>query len=209
MGARKRKPKTPAHHRPLPCVIVAVDPGRRSGWATLVEGRPVSWGTLDAGDVESIERVLRAACELAERADLPLVIIGEEWNVGGNRGMRQWQGLGAAWGSWQFAAERLSAEGRAERTCTRRIVADRIRRVSTSTWRAEYGICRRPKGAPDDWHKTQAVRLVGERLKIDAVLLQHDAAEALLIGAWAAHAHAVSKKLPKLVMRRWQGAGAP
>lgn len=198
--------KRPQHARPLPCVIVAVDPGRTSGWSTLIEGRPISWGTLSAGDVQSIERVLRAACELAERVDLPVVVIGEEWNVGGQRGMRQWQGLGAAWGSWRFAAERLSAEGRAERTATRRIVARRIMRVSTSTWRAHFGISRRPSGAPSDWHKAQAVRLVGEVLKLDASLSEHDAAEALLIGWWSAHAHAVGERLPTRIMQRWEAS---
>lgn len=195
----RRKPKPPPYPVPLPCVIVAVDPGRSSGWATYLEGQPVSYGTLDAADRGAIGRVLLDACRLAHAHKLPLVLLGETWNTGGRMGGAQWQGLGAAWGSWRFEAETLNKRQDADGLGPQ-LVPSRILRVSTSTWRARFGMCRAPKGSPKDWHKTRAIEVVREQLGVTVPADQHDGAEALLIGLWGARAAAVGAKLPKRVM---------
>lgn len=204
----KRK-KAPTLASPIPCVIIAVDPGRASGWAIFLEGRPVSWGVVDAADAQRVQRVLLDACRLAQLRNVPLVLLGETWNAGGARGVAQWQGLGAAWGAWKYAAEHLSSSRRGERDALGpQLVANRMMRVSTSTWRAHFGMMRAPKGAPKSWYKERAVELARDELHLVVDGAHHDAAEALLIGLWGTRALAVAKKLPKRVMEAWSAAEA-
>lgn len=193
----------PEHTIALPCVILAIDPGKISGWAIYLEGRPVQWGAAKAGDSERVQQVLLRACELAQIHRLPLVLLGETWNVGGKRGSpAMWQGLGAAWGAWKLAAEHLSLSRRLQPGALGpQLVARRILRVSTSTWRARFGMMRVPKGAPKDWHKTMALQVVERELGLTVALDGHDAAEALLIGLWGTRAQAVGKKLPARAMK--------
>ena len=186
--AKARKPKLPAYPTPLPCVIVAVDQARTSGWATYVQGRPVCWGEVDAADAPRIEEILSAACELASRLKLPVVLIGEEHGRYGFRGGAK-EGLGAAWGSWRFAAERLRGRGLP-------LVQSRVMRVNTKTWRAAFGLA----SLRSEHAKPYAIRAVKERLGIHLADDQHDIAEALLIGLWGTRAGAVGAKLPKRVM---------
>lgn len=205
MASRKKTPKAPHYDSPLPCVILAVDPGRTSGWAIYAQGRPVSWGTLDAADALSVQDVLLSACRLSDHVGLPLVLVGETWNVGGaNASPSTWQGLGAAWGAWKYAAEHLAKSRRGQPDALGpQLVASRILRASTSTWRAAFGMMRAPKDAAKGWYKERAVGLVSERLGLVVKPEHHDAAEALLIGLWATRAEAVGKKLPKRAMSQW------
>lgn len=204
--ARSYKSKAkggPEHDRALPCVIVAVDPGKTSGFAIYVEGVLDWWGTADAGDSARIQEVLLQACFLSHRHRLPLVLLGETWNVGGaHSSPAMWQGLGAAWGAWKFAAEFLSSSRRDQPGAIGpQLVASRILRVSTSTWRARFGMMRAPKGAEKSWYKSMALQVVEQQLGLEVDPQHHDAAEALLIGLWGTRAAAVGKKLPARVMK--------
>ena len=202
--ARKSNAKGgPEHQIALPCVIVAIDPGRASGWAIYLEGRPVSWGVVDAADSLRVQNVLIEACRLAQIHRLPLVLLGETWNVGGTHSSpATWQGLGAAWGAWKYAAEHLSSSRRDQPgSLGPQLVASRILRVSTSTWRARFGMMHAPKEAPTGWYKAMALQLVERELGVEVAPEHHDAAEALLIGLWGTRAQAVGKKLPARVMK--------
>ncbi len=189
--SRKKKRKLPPYPQALPCVIVAIDPGATAGWAIYLEGRTVSWGAADSYDSARIERVLTEASTLAELHHLPLVVVGETWNRGGPMGLSAWQGLGAAWGAWQQAIKRMRANGRGQQ-----LVASRVMRVSTSTWKAAFGLSRVKRDAI----KAASLAVVRDRLGIHLAPDQHDVAEALLIGEWATRAGAVGAKLPKRVM---------
>lgn len=186
-----KKPKLPAYRYELPCVIVAVDQARRSGWAVFVEGKPVRWGEVDAADVPAIEAILTAACEQATKYKLPVVVLGEEHGQHSFKG-RAKAGLGAAWGSWSYACERLNGRGLP-------IVMTRVMKVNTKVWRARFGMAALRK----EHTKAYAVRRVAEELRIELPENQHDAAEALLIGLWGARAHVVGAKLPKRLMATW------
>lgn len=189
----KRRVKRPKDKRPypvnLPCVIVAVDPARTSGWAVFLEGRPVSWGEVDAADNVRIEEILLAACELAVKLKFPIVLLGEDWGParGGYGGAGARAGLEAAWGSWRYASERLHARG---------LPVIHLVRVNVTTWKAAFGLA----GLREEFAKIYAIRSVMERMKIN-VGEAHNAAEALLIGTWGSRAAKVGAKLPVRIMR--------
>lgn len=185
---KKRVSKAP-YPVALPCVLVAVDPGLTSGWATYVEGRPVTWGEVDAADTDRIEAILLAACELAVKLSLPIVLLGEDWGTvrGGFGGGGARAALDAAWGSWRFASERLHARG---------LPLFRLVRVNVSTWKSTFGLA----GIREEYAKDYAVRAVRTRMKIN-VGEKHNAGEALLIGTWGARAAVVGAKLPVRIMR--------
>ena len=182
------KPKPPAYPAPLPCVLVAVDQARMSGWAIYVKGKPVSWGEVNAADAPRIEAILGLACGAAKEHKLPVFVLGEEHGRHSFKGHAK-EGLGAAWGSWRFACERLNGHGLP-------IVMTRVSRVNTKTWRAAFGMATLRK----EHTKPYAVRAVKERLGIELPPELHNAAEALLIGLWGARAGTVGAKLPKRVM---------
>lgn len=194
MPTKSKRPKRPKVKLPpypvaLPCVIVAVDPGLTSGWATMLEGRPVSWGEVQAADNTRIEEILLAAIELAVKLELPVVLLGEDWGTvkGAFGGSGARAGLDAAWGAWRFAAERLHARG---------LPAMVRLRVNLTTWKSAFGLA----GLREEFAKPYAIRAVKSRLKID-VGEQHNAGEALLIGTWGARAGTVGAKLPVKLMR--------
>lgn len=188
---KRPKAKLPAYRHELPCVIVAVDQARRSGWAVFVEGKAVRWGEVDAADNITIEAILTFACEQGAKFKLPVVVLGEEHGQHSFKG-RAKAGLGAAWGSWSYACERLNGRGLP-------IVMTRVTKVNTKTWRARFGMA----GLRKEHTKAYAVRRVAEELHIELPEDQHDVAEALLIGLWGARAHMVGSKLPKRLMATW------
>jgi hypothetical protein len=167
-----------------------VDPAKRSGWALFADGELELFGEIENTDQVAAGEVLARACDFAESRGLPLVVVGETWGKGGKRGMKQWQGLGARWKAWQWAAEALAPH----RAC---LAKSRIMRVHLSTWRATFGMTRLRSEAA----KRAAVRLVERRLDIPLEPEQHDVAEAILIGLWATKAGAVGEKLSKRVMK--------
>ena len=172
-------------------MLVAVDQARTSGWSIYVGGKPVDWGEVDAADAPRIEQILRNGCNLATRLQLPVVVLGEEHGRYGFRGGAK-EGLGAAWGSWRFACERLNAQGLP-------IVMTRVTRVNTKTWRSAFGMA----AMRSEVAKKYAPLRAREELGVDVPDEQHNAAEALLIGLWGVRAGAVGAKLPKRVMERW------
>ena len=163
---------------PIPVTILAIDPGRTSGWAVYSLDRCIASGTAKTHD----QRVLAIEIAQAEesRSGRKLVIVAEKWTAGGAfGGARTMGGLGAAWGMWQAALE------------SRGVPNARIVRVYPQTWRAQvlgggWGV------KSDEWALRAAKRAETET----GHPCSDDEAEAVCIGAWALRADAVRDKAP-------------
>lgn len=182
---KKAKPKVPRSADPHTCVILAIDPGKASGWAIFVAGESGESGVART----RIDR--RDACvlasDVAEVRKLPLVVVAEKWTPGGKfAGARTMAGLGAQWGLWLAAIEEAE------------IPKARIIRVHTQTWRAAtlgggWGI----KSDEWDWRAKACVS------RETGVLITDDnEADAICIGLWAIRAGEVGAKMPKRAAKK-------
>lgn len=163
---------------PIPVTILAIDPGRTSGWAVFAFDRCIASGTATTHD----QRVLAIEIAQAEesRSGRKLIVVAEKWAPGGRWYTATMTGIGAAWGMWQAALESCG------------VPAARIVRVYPSTWRHTVigGGGRSIKGS--EW----ALR-AAKRAEIETGHpCSDDEAEAVCIGAWALRADAVRDKAP-------------
>lgn len=186
---RRRKLHLPAVPRDHRCVILAVDPSQRSsGYALLLDGKPIEWGAVPATDFTRVQAVVERAVRLGARTKRHVVLVAEEWGRGGRLGsVGTSSGLGAAWGAWKGMALAARVEGH-------RIVPGRILRVHASRWRSRFALSSR---LGTEALKRAAVRLARARLGVALGDADHDVAEALLIGLWAARAGEVGAALPR------------
>lgn len=170
-------------------VLLALDPAKGKSGAAIL--RPDGQRTklvmsLVVTKQSERETFVVGAKELAEKLELPLLVIAEEWDPprgsGATRVDKKWNyptilGIGEGWGKWTAEFERFG-------------IADRdILRATPNTWRdALYG-----KQREQDSKKLKqvAVDYVQLRMKIK---LPHDAAEAVCLGLWGAHALEVLKR---------------
>ena len=171
--------------QPWRAVVLAVDPGEVSGWAIYAHGKLVTFGQCDVFDHAEVAKIVRAAAiTMAELSSLPPVLVLERpWSartLGPSR---------ALWGkAWEMAG----------------MSARRIVRCYPARWRAQLF------GGGMHCAKQEHVRRV-EQLRAQAIAargnapIQHDAAAALCIGAWACRAAEVGSVLP--VAFRSQEAG--
>lgn len=206
--SQKRRARDRASYfaRPyLPAVVLAIDPGEQAGAAILLPAAtpnpPRLWYVGTVEDVmrgREPETIVRSALALADRLNLKLVMVLEEWGRGGPLGIDQWIGLGERRGVWKRA---LYLEGGdSEVLATRPVV-----QVAASTWRAQM-IERTGNRVgekfvafgKDDW-KRAATNEFGRTWpteKIDSA----DAAEAALLGAYALRSDKVFERLGKRYM---------
>lgn len=168
------------------CVVLAIDPGRISGWAVFVDGEYTASGVAKRHQ-DRLEAATMAVVA-AEQWHLPLVVVGEKWTPGGKfAGARTMAGLGASWGLWTAVLEEAE------------IPKARMIRVHTQTWRARvlgggWGV------RTAEWDRRARMRasaVVGSDVWDD------NEADAICIGLWARLAPEVEAKLPK--KRRAQG----
>jgi hypothetical protein len=176
--------------------VLGVDPGAVSGWAILATLEPSVASLLDAGVAKTaadraraIELAREVSCEA--QGALPLVVVGERW-TGRFRGHHAHQrtvaGLGGQWGRWQEALERVGHPKR------------RTLRAPLGEWRARVlGKSFVSKGDA----KARAVAYARARW---GVTLEHDAAEAACIAAWASQSPKVAEVLPKRLVEEWKRA---
>ena len=162
---------------PIPVTILAIDPGRTSGWAVFAFDRCIASGTATTHD----QRVLAIEIAQAEesRSGRKLIVVAEKWAPGGRWYTATMTGIGAAWGMWQAALESCG------------VPAARIVRVYPQTWRAQvlgggWGV------KSDEWALRAAKRAEVET----GHPCSDDEAEAVCIGAWALRADAVRDKAP-------------
>lgn len=171
-----RAPSFTAH----PCVILAVDPGAKSGWAIFDGGKYATSGMCKSQAGRAF------ACEIAagraKASGLGLVVVAEKWTPGGKfAGARTMAGLGAQWGLWLAAIEAAH------------IPKSRVVRVHTQTWRA--AILQPRRGTRSEQLKLMSIAraeaISGEPYMDD------DRADAICIGQWATRAAEVAAKVPK------------
>lgn len=182
----------------LPCTILAVDPGKTSGWAVHVDDE---WHTGVAEDYRARRLAAYDAWSCARRSDRPLVVVAETWRVSGGKqgreGRASWNsatiaGLGAQWGLWLAELQRLDVPER------------RIVRVDTGTWgQVVLGRSR----------MTTEQRHVASQLRARAVLghdVGPDEAAALCIGLYGLRSEKVAAAIGKRELRRlgWSKEGS-
>lgn len=145
-------------------ITLAIDPAATSGWAIGEGGR-----VLDAGIVRSAaERrdTIRFALDIASSS--PLCVVAEDWTAGGELGIRQILGMGAAWGRW---AEAIELAG---------ISPIAITRVYPQTWRSVLAPLARRTGE----EAKRSARVIARGL-LKRRDIATDAAEAACICKWA------------------------
>lgn len=204
--------------RPWPCVVLAVDPGARAGYAVAVPSSPptklmprvgeaeLHLHVVRAGELETntraLEEALLFAAEVARAEKLHLVLSLEDWGSGGRLGIKTWLGLGAAAGAWKRAALLAASEGCGDvLTVTRSIL-----HVQQSTWRSwmveESGDRSSGKFVPHDsdgW-KRAATRECASRfpyLQLEGA----NAAEAVLIAGYTTRSEELGRLLPATYLR--------
>lgn len=167
---RPKKPKPPPSHIPWRCVILSVDPGDDSGAAIHVCGKLVEWGL--ANTLGKIEACARKAYEIAERENLPLVVVIEEWSAHGRWSHRSKETLAGSVRDWKRAVADLP----------RRRPTTKILRVHLSRWRAAFR-CARGITKPE---LVTLAKALHHRIRFTD--LDHNTAEAILIGGWGCYA---------------------
>jgi hypothetical protein len=197
---RPKKPPAPDSYIPHDCVILAIDPGKTSGWAVRGprhshEAEMIASGECSDGSMAVA--LIHAAKAVADKTKRPLIVVAETWTTGDRVQDRRMQaatllGLGAAWGQWQAALREAG------------LPKSRIVRVNVATWRAK--VIGGPMARTSEEWKAAAMRIAsGMYPNLDRALLQRDRerkigpdeAEALCIMHWATHAGAVGVAVKK------------
>ena len=186
--------------RPLPCILLSVDPGATSG-ATLLDSGPGGIRLeecrevrLDSRDVESS---IKNAINLHFDTGRPLVFAFETWGAGGMRGIDQWLGLGEARGVWRREARAQCAlKGVVHREVLINMTRWRSRVIESAGGHDETGKFQR--FTPDEWK--EAALKKAEDFFMDAVIPPYDAAESACMGIYAIRSDEVLKKLPTRVL---------
>ena len=180
--------RLPASLTPHPAVILAVDPGQKSGWAIFVGGELRDFGKGDTRDarLSSIVKAIR----LESATNMRLVIVGESWTASRNAkadkrmNARTLAGLGASWGLWLAAIEQAGFPKR------------RVIRCPQIEWK------RAIVGSAYASHDT-AIATVKRRHKVEG---SDDEMAAIAIGEWATRAARVGALMPKVRAKRARAA---
>lgn len=150
-------------------VILALDPGRTSGYSVWSNGILRAHGTAkNARDrARAMAEAIAEHSRLGGAKEATFTIVAEEWSAGGWGSYKTLIGLGAEWGKWLAIFEDLA------------IRPSQIVRVQVREWRK--CLIKFPGRKVADW-KAVAVRHC--ELK-HAITVSHDVAEAIVIGEWA------------------------
>lgn len=179
---RPKKPAPPPSFHPHACVVLAVDPAAKSGWAVFVNGAYVESG-IAMTHVDRLDAAARALVEAARR-ELPLAVVGEKWPTGGPFGGHRTQsGLSEQWGLWRAALEQTE------------VPKSRILRVLPSAWWRQIGAYAR---LGHDEIKLRSRRHAARVIVRPLDEIGEDEADAIGIGAWATRAGEVAAVLPTI-----------
>jgi len=185
-----KRPPPPPSLKPLPCVILAVDPGESCGVSIWQHGQYVSSGVCDGYLQTEMFVWLNRAERVAARLSLPIVLVRELPPMGG-RGYRRG-------GSVQRSRNLYGAAS---------VLGSR--KVWQKVWEAsEYTVSgKRVDVLPQTWRRFVLGTVGGpllERVELDYATrvigrapATRDEAAAVGIGRWACHAGEVVAKLPK------------
>lgn len=189
-----RKPKPPPSLTPWPCVALAVDTARLSGWSIFEHGHYRDSGITKADDFYGIGVLCARAVFDARHSDprMAAVLVLERPSHG-NLGTTV--GLGKAHGVWEAAWKEAGGAKR------------RIVRVYPATWRAAVlGMTRGEGSNPTARERHLAAIELGTASSLSNKCqlysdgrrqLTRDEAAAICIGRWACHAGEVGAVLPK------------
>lgn len=165
-------------------VVLAIDPGSKSGAAVMHGGQLIQSWALKLDDIEQRAAVVQTAIGTAIALNLPLMAILERWRGGGKWGTRAIAGTGASYGVWR---DELIRAGYPK---------SRITTVYPTEWRGRvFGFA---AGRSSNEWKRIAVEYVQARFD---VTLKADEAEAVCIALWGVDADKVLKRVPKIRAR--------
>ncbi len=186
-----------AVYRPWQAAVIAVDPGRTSGWALSVQGDLRAAGEVPGLDLARVTEVCAAA--LAMAPELPAVLVIEKPfihpRMSRANAAQTVAGIAAASEVWRQV---WTAAGGVKR---------RIVGVYPATWRA--AVLGRGMGTARRDVARESEQRTARALAADAGLFAApgpDAAAAICIATWGARAGEVGKVLPKR-FRALQAAG--
>jgi len=160
------------------CSLLAIDPGKTSGWSLYLNGDLKHCGQCQT----AVERhqAIETALVFDNKAS-PLVVVMETWSAGGWASHKVMFGMGASRGRW---LEQLDLAA---------IPKSRIVSVLPQRWRKD--IFGRGMGKPSrDQFKEMAQTIVHLKHHIH---VPHDIAEAILIGEWGTKSLEVGEAIPK------------
>lgn len=171
MPKRPRKLKLAPSYSPWACVILAIDPGADSGFALYDHGELLEWGNAHSFGM------MRVAAERAhmhaEFIGAPLVIVIESHSVWAGWGAKQREAVIENVGEWKLAIKQLP----------KRMPVTKTIRVNVSTWRST--VLGKVRAVSKAEVKAVAFAIFKAKLATD---IDHNTAEAILIGHWATHA---------------------
>lgn len=181
---------SPVPH-PWPCVVLAVDTARVSGWSIWAQGKYAQSGELDTLNEGTLRNVVASAVQLAEVCDVPCVLVLEKpW--GGN--VTVVAALGAARERWQAAWRSLATGDKSK-----------VVLVAPVTWRARVLGKHTVRMKRDDVRPAEqamGLQLKGARPGAMVGGIGLDEAPAVCIGYWATHAGELAKCLGKRIQRK-------
>jgi hypothetical protein len=170
---KKGKPKLPSSQVPLRCLVLAVDPGERCGWAIYHRGAYVDSGHLHGYDPAAIAEVIRNAQFFASTMHRPLVLVLEKPPKGG----AAFAGRSPAGPASVIGCRKLWQHVWRERGGKKRFRID----VYPVSWRARVlGMTSGP--LLKRMERLRANELAGKDV------MSHDEAVAILIGTWGSYA---------------------
>ena len=165
--------------------LLANDPGARSGLALFHRGKLVDVKGVSPWGLAPTEFAALASL-YAERDKTELVLVGEDWGVGGFATPQMLVGLAQTWGIMKREMLLVGAH------------KTRVWRLPTAQWRAFHG---GPIGQKDfdwkGWACALASKLSGR------IITDDNAAEAFLIGYAALRLPETLDRIPKRVRKRF------
>ena len=172
----KRKASKPwASLKPWPCFVLAIDPGKSSGWSIWFNGDYIESGECSSYDDPELTKVVALVIHLAQEAQVPSALVLEKhpW-LGSERAKAS---LEASRGIWK--AKWIACGG----------VKARVRDVNVGTWRKQ--LLGKGRGADVVAEEQRRAKAIAKRD------VGTDEAAAVCIGKWASMSALVGDSLPK------------
>jgi hypothetical protein len=167
----KKKTK-PNSYTPWNCVILAIDPGRKSGVAIYRAGELVKSGTNYDKPVPYWCRMAALETTGPDYDEIPLIVIIESHVVHGRWNAAGFAGTAESAGVWKEYVGRIGGLK----------WKPKVLRLPVDEWRKGiYGSCRRPKHMFDNDGRQYWKWMAREAAQVE----DDDAAEAILIGEYA------------------------
>ena len=161
--------------KPLPVVILAIDPGAQDGSAIFSRGDLITH--FPASRRRSYrDQIVSTARDLSYEVSCPLVAVMETWSPQGDWGFNAAMGLAEQAGRW---LDSLEAHG-----------VPKIVRVKPNQWRR--ALWKMPRGTKTEQWKQRALDHARQVFSVST--MNDNTAEAIAIGHWATRAHAVKER---------------